>query len=53
MAQLALKMSPDGPKRAHLKPLLLSLEALVATWGVPLRIFMHVYYVFVNNCAFF
>ncbi len=53
MAQPALKVSPDGPKWAHLEPLLPTLEALLATWGVPLRIFTHFYEVFVNNCAFF
>ncbi len=39
----ASKVSPDGP----------TLEALLATWGVPLRIFTHFYVVFVNNFAFF
>ncbi len=53
MAQPASKVSPDVPKWAHLEPLLLTLEALLATWGVRLRIFMHFYEVFVNNCAFF
>ena len=53
MAQPASKLNPDGPKWAHLEPLLPTLEALLATWGVPLRIFMHFYEVFVNNCAFF
>ncbi len=53
MAQPASNVSPDGPKCAQLEPLLLSLEALLATWGVPLRIFTHVYDVFVKNCAFF
>ncbi len=38
---------------AHLEQRLPTLEALLATWGVPLRIFMHFYEVFVNNCAFF
>ncbi len=40
MVQPALKVSPDGPKWAHLEPLLPSLEALLATWGIPLLIFM-------------
>ncbi len=53
MAQPVSKVVPDGPKWAHLKPLLPTLEALLATWGVPLRIFTHFYEVFVNNCAFF
>ncbi len=60
MAPTATKVSPDGPKWAHLVPLLGTLEALLhtleaflATWGIPLRIFAHFYEVFVNNCAFF
>ncbi len=53
MAQPASKFTPDGPKWAHLEPLLPTLEALLATWGVPLRIFTHFYEVFVNNCAVF
>ncbi len=53
MAQPASKVSPDGPKWAHLEPLLLTLAALWATWGVRLRIFTHFCKVFVNNCAFF
>ncbi len=52
MAQPASKVSPDGPKWAHLEPLLHTLEALLATWGVPVRIFTHFYEGFVNNCAF-
>ncbi len=52
-AQPASKMSTDGPKWAHLEPLLVTLEALLATWGVALRIFAHFYEVLVNNCAFF
>ncbi|MCP3961501.1 MAG: hypothetical protein GY719_26970 [bacterium] len=52
MAQPASKVSPDGPKCAHLEPLLPTLEALLATWGVPLRIFTPFYDVFVINCAF-
>ncbi len=36
MAQPASKVSPDGPKSAHLEPLLPTLEALLATWGVAL-----------------
>ncbi len=52
MAQPASKVSPDGPKWVHLEPLLPTLEALLATWGVRLRIFIHFYEVFVNNCAF-
>ncbi len=47
------KVTPDGAKCAHLEPLLPTLEALLATWGVPLRIFTHFYEVFVNNCAVF
>ena len=53
IAQPPSKVSLDGPKWAHLEPLLLTLEALLATWGVPLRIFTHFYEVFVNSCAFF
>ncbi len=53
MAQPASKVSPDGPKCAHLEPLLPTLEALLATWGVPLRISTHFYEGFVNNCTFF
>ncbi len=53
MAQPASKVSPDGPKWAHLEPLLPTLEALLVTWGVPLRIFTQFYEVFVNNYAFF
>ncbi|MCP4684949.1 MAG: hypothetical protein GY867_05805 [bacterium] len=53
MVQPASKVSPDGPKWAHLEPLLPTLEALLATWSVPLRIFTHFYEVLVNNCAFF
>ncbi len=40
-------------KWAHLEPLLPTLAALLATWGVLLRMFMHFYEVFVNNCGFF
>ncbi len=53
MGQLASKVSLDGSKWAHLEPLLHTLEALLATWCVPLRIFMPFYEVFVNNSAFF
>ncbi len=52
MALPALKVSSDGPKYAHLGPLLRTLEAFLATWGVPLCMFMHFYKVFVNTCAF-
>ncbi len=52
MAQLASNVSQEGPKCAHLGPLLPTLEALLATWGMPLCIFMYFYRVFVNNCAF-
>ncbi len=52
LAQRASKMSPDGPKCAHLGPLLRTLEAFLATWGIPFCIFMHFYKVFVNTCAF-
>ena len=52
MAQPASKVSPNGPKWAHLRPLLRTLDALLATWGVPLCMFMHFYKVFVNTCAF-
>ncbi len=60
MAQSASKVSPDGPKWAHLVPFLRTLEALLhtlgallATWGIPLPNFAHFYDIFVNNCAFF
>ncbi len=53
MVQPASKVSLDGSKWAHLEPLLPTLEALLATWGAPLRIFTHFYEVFVNNRAFF
>ncbi|MCP4566899.1 MAG: hypothetical protein GY841_04890 [FCB group bacterium] len=52
MAQLASKVSPKGPKWVHLVPLLRTLEAFLATWGIPLCIFMHFYQVLVNTCAF-
>ena len=52
MAQPASKMSPDEPKWAHLGPLLCTLDAFLATWGIPFCIFMHFYKVFVNTCAF-
>ncbi len=51
MAQPASKVSPEIPKWAHLRPLLPTLEALLDTWDIHLRIFMHFYKVFVNNCA--
>ncbi len=41
MAQPASKVCPDGPKWAHLKPFLHTFDALLATWGLPLRIFTH------------
>ncbi len=53
MAQPASRVSPDGPKWAHLEPLSLTLEALLVTWGIPLRMFTHFYEVFMNKCAFF
>ncbi len=52
MAQPASKVSQEVPKHAHLVPLLPTLEALLASWGIPLRIFTHFYQVFVNVCAF-
>ncbi len=57
MGQPAWKVSLDGPKCAHLGPrtldaLLHTLHALLATCGIPLRIFAHFYQVFVNSCAF-
>ncbi len=42
----------EEPSWAHMGPLLPTLDALLATWGVPLRIFMHFYQVFVSICAF-
>ncbi len=42
-------MDENGPPGATFP----TLEALLPTWGVPLRIFMPVYEVFVNSCAFF
>ena len=53
MVQPASKVSMAEPKWVHLKLLLHTLEALLATWSIPLRIFTHFYEVFVNNCAFF
>ncbi len=53
MAQPASKVSPDGPNCAHLVPLLHTLDAFFGTWGIHLRIFMHFYEVFANNCTFF
>ncbi len=53
MAQPASKVSPDGPKWAHLESLLPTSEALLATWGVPLHNSTHFYEIFVNSCAFF
>ncbi len=52
MAQPASKVSQEGPKQAHLGPLVPTLGALSATWGIPLRIFTHFYQGFVNICAF-
>ena len=52
MVQPASKVRPDGPKWAHLGPLLRTLDAFLAIWGIPLCIFMHFYQVFVNTCAF-
>ncbi len=52
MAKLASKVSPAEPKWAHLEPFLVALEALLATRGVPLRIFMHFYWSFMTICAF-
>ncbi len=53
MVQPALEVSPEIPKWAHLRPLLPTLEALLATWDIHLRIFTHFYEVFMNNCIFF
>ncbi len=53
MVQQASKVSLDGSKWAHVEPLLPTLEALLATRGIPLRIFTHFYEVFLNNCACF
>ena len=53
MAQPAPRVSLGGAKWAHVEPLLPTLAALLATWGVPLHNFTHFYEVFVNNCAFF
>ncbi len=52
-AQPELYARPVEAARPYLEPLLPTLEALLATWGVHLRIFTHFYEVFVNNCAFF
>ncbi len=52
MVQPASKVSQEVPKQARLGPTLLTLEALLATWGVPLRIFTHFYQVFVSICVF-
>ncbi len=52
MIQLASKVSPVGPKCVQLQPLLATLEALLPTLDIHLRIFAHIYKVFVNNFAF-
>ncbi len=52
MAQPAAKVSQQGPKWAHLVPLLPTLDALLATWRIPLPVFTHFYQVFVNICVF-
>ncbi len=52
MTQLASKLSADGPKCVQLQPLLATLEALLPTLDIPLRIFAHFYKLFVNNLAF-
>ncbi len=53
MYQPAPKVTPADQKWALLEPLLPTLEALLATWGIPLRIFTHIHEVFVNNYALF
>ncbi len=52
MAQSVSEVSSDGPNVVHLGPLLRTLDAFLATWGVPLCMFMHFYKDFVNTCAF-
>ncbi len=52
MDQLASKVSQEEPNWAHMGPLLPTLEAVLPTWGIPLRIFRHFCKVFVNTCAF-
>ena len=52
MAQPVSKVSTGGPKWAHLGPLLRTLDTFLATWGIPLCMFMHFYRVFVTTCAF-
>ncbi len=47
------KMGPPGARFPTLDALLRTLEAILATWGIPLRIFTHFYEAFINNCAFF
>ena len=39
MAQSASKVCPYGPKCAHLVPFLPTLDALLATWGLPLHFY--------------
>ncbi len=45
-------MTPAGSKWTHPVPFLATLGALLASWGVPLHIFMHFYEVLVNTCDF-
>ncbi len=52
MTQLASTVSPDGKKWVRLRSLLATLEALLTTLDIPLRIFTHLCKVFMNNCAF-
>ena len=47
-----LKSEPGWTKMGPPGPLLRTLDAFLATWGVPLCMFMHFYQVFVNTCAF-
>ncbi len=47
-----LKSEPGWTKMGTPGPLLRTLDAFLATWGVPLCMFMHFYQVFVNTCAF-
>ncbi len=49
-------MGQNEPTWGHFCPsdaLLRTLETLLTTCGIPLRIFMHFYEGLMNNCAFF
>ena len=47
-----VKSESGWTKMGPPEPLLRTLEAFLATSGVPLRMFIHFYQVFLNTCAF-